>query len=244
MVLDSVKLFVVEMPKYTLTKKELHRHLLEQLQFLKASAAAYDNGFEGEAKRLATTIRVLLHDTKSSKSLLHQLGIKGALKMHNTAHPLDLRNLAPHQGLVVLRLDVPGNTAGAITFSLGGKQPPYTPGPSDSARARMTYVPRVTAPPRTTPTTTSFAKWWEEIVIKDGQGQTFSRKDLILALADKEGGAHVDPALDEQYARLTRFYSQGYQVVTGGAVLPPANSLVYASVRQIAHEVLVSIESL
>jgi hypothetical protein len=107
----------------------------------------------------------------------------------------------------------------------------------------MTYVPRVTAPPRTTPTTSSFGKWWEEVVIKDGQGQTFSRKDVVLALADKEGGAHVDPVLDEQYARLTRFHSQGYQVVTAGTILPPDNSLVAASVRQIAHEVLGSIES-
>jgi hypothetical protein len=63
--------------KISLTLAELECHLAEQLQFLQVSAAAFDAGFEGEAKRLAVVLRILLHDTKSSKSLLGQLGRKG-----------------------------------------------------------------------------------------------------------------------------------------------------------------------
>jgi hypothetical protein len=58
------------------SRKELEAHLDEQIKFLEASAAAYDKGFDGEAKRLAVTLKVLLYDTKQSHSLLSQLGLK------------------------------------------------------------------------------------------------------------------------------------------------------------------------
>jgi len=45
------------------TKAELLDYLREQITFLRNSIDSYDKGFEGEAKRLATTIRVLVHDT-------------------------------------------------------------------------------------------------------------------------------------------------------------------------------------
>jgi hypothetical protein len=47
--------------------------LQRQLKFLTASANAFDNGFRDEAIRIATAIRVLVHQTKSSTSLLKHL---------------------------------------------------------------------------------------------------------------------------------------------------------------------------
>ena len=47
--------------------------LRRQLQFLHASSAAFDAGFHDEAIRIATVIRVLIHQTKSSTSLLKHL---------------------------------------------------------------------------------------------------------------------------------------------------------------------------
>lgn len=61
------------------SKSELLEHLNEQLEFLKASALSFDNGFLGEAKRLVVTIRVLLHDAQNSKSLLGLLKMKKGL---------------------------------------------------------------------------------------------------------------------------------------------------------------------
>ncbi len=58
------------------TRAELEAHLKEQIAFLKASAQSYDKGFLGEAKRLAVTVRVLIHDTVASPSLLRQLDLK------------------------------------------------------------------------------------------------------------------------------------------------------------------------
>lgn len=48
-------------------------HLVRQLGFLWRSCAAYDQGCTEEAIRIATVIRVLLHDTRNSTSLLKHL---------------------------------------------------------------------------------------------------------------------------------------------------------------------------
>ena len=232
------------MPKYRQTQQELLDHLREQLHFLGTSAASFDRGFEGEAKRLAATVRVLVHDTKKSKSLLHLLGLKQAIRMYNTADPFDSRNLAPHQGLLIMRMEVPGGTSGSITFPLWGEGQPSTDATpdSDKPRAKMTYLARVQAPANFDDhTEVPFTAWWDETVIRDRQGNIFTRKDIILAMANKEGGAHVDPELDEAYAKLTRFHSQGWQFRADGIRQPPENSLVAASVRQIAHEVAQSV---
>jgi hypothetical protein len=70
-----------------LSTADLESHLADQLDFLKSSAQSFDNGFEGEAKRLAVAIRILLYDGGSSKSLLGQLGRK-AIDFVDTALPL------------------------------------------------------------------------------------------------------------------------------------------------------------
>ena len=61
---------MVDVPQ---SESDLRQHLVEQLGFLRRSAEAYDSGLVDEAKRLAVTIRILVHDTEKSKSLLGQL---------------------------------------------------------------------------------------------------------------------------------------------------------------------------
>jgi len=48
---------------------------LKENDFLKLSSKAYDEGFEDEAQKLATTLRILLHDTNKSKLLFSYLNI-------------------------------------------------------------------------------------------------------------------------------------------------------------------------
>ena len=231
------------MPKYRQTDEDLTNQLFDQLEFLRLSSASFDSGFEGEAKRLATTIRVLVHDTGTWPSLLQLMQRKDTLRMHNTALPIDPRNLAPHQGLVVMQVEVPEGAAASLSFNLFGGEESFTDAPPDRPRAKAIYKPRVHESGNILqPRTVSFDEWWEEIVIKDNRGATFNRKYLVLTMANKEGGAHVDPQLDEPYARLSRFHSQGWRVTTEGIRQPLDNSLVAASIRQITHELLVSIE--
>lgn len=70
--------------------QDLSRHLKEQLEFLRASSAAFDSGMEAEAKRLAVQIRLLAYDARGGRknrsvSLLTQLGVRENLPWLDTA---------------------------------------------------------------------------------------------------------------------------------------------------------------
>ena len=56
-----------------MTNPDFKAHLRRQMRFLDASSAAFDADFHDEAIRIATIIRVLVHQTKSSTSLLKHL---------------------------------------------------------------------------------------------------------------------------------------------------------------------------
>jgi hypothetical protein len=201
------------MSKYQQTKADLRRHLHEHLGFLRSSAASFDAGVLGEAKRLAATTRVLLHDTKQSKSLLGQLGVKGSLRYLDTAYDYNPKNLLGHHGLVGMQL----GPAGATYWAPLGTRKPELP---------SKFV--------------SFPDWWNKLVIVDRHRARFVRRDLVLALANMDGGAHVDPALDEAYALLTRANSIGWQAFDNKGTHALADVELY-SVRQIAHELIESI---
>ena len=84
-----------------------------------------------------------------------------------------------------------------------------------------------------------FVKWWEEnIIFKDNGGNIFTRKDLVRNVADKDGGAHVDPKLQKAYANLSRFNLTGLKLYVNRKQRNFKNSPVLPSIRQIAHEVL------
>lgn len=190
-----------------LTNEDLQEHLAEQLEFLESSASSYDSGFEGEIKRLAVSVRVLVHDTRNSTSLLKLLGQK-QVDYVDTSLPFDEKNKMSHSGLVQM--------------SLGNRQSKILPFLDGSPFSR----------------TASFDLWWNGIVFVDKNRNEFSRKDIVLSLANKEGGAHVDKKLDAKYAELRKNNSLGWvDVDTHGNETPSADQ-VPATMRQIAHEVL------
>ncbi len=193
-------------PKIPQSSSELEQHLQDHLGFLQASADAFDNGKDGEAKRLAVSVRVLCHDTGASTSLLGQLG-RLTQKFITTAIPFDPRNVSTHNGLAMV--------------AMRGRDTVYIPMLDETP-----YRRRV-----------SFAEWWGEIVFVDDRKTRLSRRDLICAVANQDGGAHVDPALDEAYARLSRHNSLGW-VIRAGAEELPIPKPERAAVRQIAHELL------
>jgi hypothetical protein len=187
---------------------DLKEHLSDSIHFLEVSSDSYDGGYENESKRLAVTIRTLVHDTPRSVSLLKQLELKQSLFL-DTSHPNLPGNVLTYSGLIAMYLPP-------------GKTPRYVP-KLDSERAAK-LIP--------------FDAWWNGIIFIDIRGQAISRRELILSHADKDGGAHVDPALDEKYGELSRQNSMGW-IVSGGSQQDSAlRAPERASVRQIAHEVL------
>jgi hypothetical protein len=198
--------------KTELSNEELQEHLEEQLEFIESSASSYDGGFEGEVKRLAVSVRVLVHDTGKSTSLLTLLNRKD-VDFVDTSIPFDETTMMTHSGLVQMSL------GGAH----GSKPLPILDGGLFSR-------------------TTSFDSWWNGIVFVDKNRNEFSRKDIVLSLANKEGGAHVDKKLDQKYADLRKNNTLSwFDVAVDGKQTPSADQ-VPATMRQIAHEILKTIK--
>ncbi len=194
------------------SQQELEDHLKEQVAFLEASADSYDRGFQGEAKRLAVTIRILVHDHGSSKALLAQLNRLQSLRFFDSAIPNTPGNLLTYSGLVI------------TAHTKAGAE--FIPMLDDNQIGPGEWVP--------------FSSWWEGTIFVDNKKRKVSRKDLVLSLANQDGGAHVDPALNETYTELSRENSVGW-TVTKGHVDHPMGPPHLASVRQIAHEALKSL---
>jgi hypothetical protein len=220
--------------------QDFRAQYLDQVEFLRASAEAYDSGREAEAKRLALGIRIMVHDTRRSKSLLNHLGLKRRMPFRDTA----LAETPPgvitvDAGLCVFRFKL--DTPGVIEF-----HPPLDDLSDDRRHP-----------------STCFDDWWLTAVLDDAAGNSFTRRDLVLSVADQDGGAHIDAQLNPAYAALTRGNSLGFgqgpggepnsaslSISFAGASRAPsddpddrglANSIALASVRQIGHELLSSL---
>lgn len=189
-----------------ISSDELQNHLNEQISFLESSAELFDAGREEEAKRLAVTIRTLVHDTNNSHSLLEQMGKKH--EFYDSSLDLDPKNILP-QGTLI-----------SLIHGLGKSR--YVPNLDNFSPEIVKMV--------------EFDSWWNKHVFVDKQCKKLSRKDLILIAANQDGGAHVDPSLDETYAHLSR---NGLDlIVSHGAGLKRLDKLERVAIRQIAHEVL------
>lgn len=204
---------------YKQTQDDLEARLKEQIKFLKNSCKSYDEGFDGEGKRLATCIRVLVHDTSKSTSLL-QLLKKKDIFFCDTATDYNPQNILPHFGLCQSRLEIKSVHSGTGSFV-----------PCLDSCLEIHGVRKI-----------KFNDWWEKIVIKDSKSNLFTRKKLVLQVSNKDGGAHVDPELDSDYAALSRFNSAGWNVINGDLKVEPfKNGPELPSIRQIAYEILLTL---
>jgi hypothetical protein len=159
------------------THAELVEHLRRQIRFLVRSADAYDQGDEAEAQRLAVVVRTLIHDTRASRSLFVQLGLVGLFEFVDTARAVQPRNMMATSGLVQVGFST-NPPSGRYVAGLGNLPP-------DRLRHR-----------------TAFSVWWNRAVTKPRNGMEYSRADMVLAVANREGGAHVDPLRDPIYEAL------------------------------------------
>jgi hypothetical protein len=80
------------------------------------------------------------------------------------------------------------------------------------------------------------------VILIDMQGNEFSRKSFVLALANEDGGAHVDPELAPGYAALVKAHSLGRMGAGPGQEMRPLLNIALATVRQVAHELLRTLE--
>jgi hypothetical protein len=161
-------------------KEKVLAMLREQMDFLRTSVRAFYEGQFAESVRIATAIRVLVHETEKCKPLLKQARTNGLdlpilehVGQHMGEHPDDeeIFNFA-----VSVRMGPGATVAPAVDLA------------------------------STHHTLSSVGPWWNRTVFSFrsqlGRQLVYSRKKVVLTLADKEGGAHVDPKEDPDYVRL------------------------------------------
>ncbi len=192
------------------TEEEFILHLEEQIGFLTRRAMEYDKGIESEAKQMTNVLRALLYDKGRTVSLLTHLNKKDIL-FYDTTNDLDPKNILGQSTLTCMEMII---GEGAMC-----KYSPYL----ESSPIKDNKVP--------------FDIWWNKKVIKDMQGNIFSRKDLVLSVVHKDGGTHIDAELNPEYNDLTRNNSLGvtYELENSSGDIP---GIELASVRQITYEVL------
>ena len=197
------------------TQVDLEKQLQDQLALLVELANLYDTGKTFAAKPIATVVRVLVHDTTKSTSLLTLLNRKG-VNFFDTNGPEEQswgggKHMGSYHGLV-----------GVATNS--------------------TYPPYLDEPPPGFSKSFPFDEYWSRVVFIDGKGNSFTRRDIILALANEDGGAHVDPGLTPKYAQLSRQNSMSLTAAGADGVFKPFEGPELAAARQIAHEMLRTLE--
>ena len=156
---------------------KFREQLKRQLGFLKRSCRLFDMGYQDEAIRIATSIRVLVHDTNQSTSLLSHLNAK-TINLFTTCPEIQ---------------ESEGGYVAITAFSMGiinmGKGGVYGYGPNlEDFRSSSAVLP--------------VDEWWNQIVWILRPDAKLSRKGIILTASNQDGGAHVDSKLDPKYETL------------------------------------------
>lgn len=210
------------------TKYELFTELKTQLQFLQDECDKFDTGCSEYSKRIALTLRILLYDTKNSKSVLQQVE---QMFCYNRPDFIDISTT--HGAL---------NGEGVTNFVRSSmciyQFDHYIDSPPILQPKPIRIKPNTSYPRR------AFKTWWEGLHITLIDAEKFlSRKDVVTLLADTDGGAHIDPKLDERLILLKRKLSNPLKIsvpMEGGTKVYTAQTdqILAANIRSIAEEVL------
>ncbi len=184
-------------------------HLTRQLGYLNRSCQSYDEGYQDEAIRMATIIRVLFHQTKNSTSLMRHLNATTINLCSTTTDPLP--KALSFVGLGMMRI---GNGKAAYFPQLGN-------GPINES------IP--------------ISMWWNQVVMILGEYH-ITRKKIVLAAANKDGGAHVDTKLTKEYEALSKEGAVGVFSYAPEGKSEPFEDAHFVSLRQMAYEVISSPE--
>ena len=187
-----------------------NEHLKRQIGFLERSCSSYDDGFHDEAIRVATVIRVLFHQTKSSTSLLKHLKA--------TTINLCSTTFEPSKQTV--------SFVGMGMMTVGGDESSYYPHLGNGPINELLPL----------------SKWWNQVVMVINKDHRITRRSIVLAAANKDGGAHVDKKLTAEYEALALDGAAGTFTYGREGKDKPIQQAHLVCLRQMAYEVLNSPE--
>lgn len=217
--------------RVTKSKERLWQELVNELHNLRIACEQWElNNFE-QSTVIAKSLRVLLHDHGTSRSLFAQLNLKSTpffatpalVKIPNVKQP----------GAVLVKYTGSGWVGpGVADNSMTARWMPqyYFAGIRDISDKSSRILPR----------RMPFIEWWTESVLWSGSDRS-SRAEIVLALCNELGGAHAAERLTLKTANLL----SNEQAINGAAVavsicgksIIATNTNYDAVVRQIAYEV-------
>jgi len=193
--------------------EKLIQALRKQISYLERSALLFDQGMQDEAPRMATSLRILMHETLRSNSLLGELRLRGKIKILSTSSQSFDKNKSNHQLTCTL-----------TGFLMKEKiEPKIVPQYENIVRAREIKAP----------------DWWDELIFGMSKTERFSRKDFVLFSANKDGGAHVDK-YPKKFQQIKNGETGIYYEVNGTRML--LTNTIECAIRQMTYEFLNSKE--
>lgn len=201
---------------------DLGEDLTIAIQNLQGSSFAYDNGFIGNSLSIATSIRTMFHQTSASESLIKQVC------------DLENRNFGMFKMVSSKRLHDPNTKlllfdGSMCHIHISDQTVRFLPNLYESPLRELTL-----------------SEWWNEPVIRDVRNGFdnpiwYSRRDLIVTHANKEGGAHFDPS-KSKLNDIGMSKAVGWQYRNAlNEISESIPNQKTASIRQIAFEVLRSL---
>lgn len=196
----------------------------EFLELIWVLCECYDKeGKEIIALSISTAIRVLVHDTNRSTSLLTHMGKKNkkflSTNISKSTDPI-------HLGLV-RKINV------GVHDGIGGEAK-YWP----ICDERYFPMPK-------SKKYLDFEEWWSTEKIFQSSESDLNRKDLVLSMANKDGGAHFDTKVQKKYDDFRYTWSGGSTLIgtKSGISRWYDNVPVYPAIRQIGYELLETLKS-
>jgi hypothetical protein len=188
---------------------------LRQHSALRLSASSFDYGHVGEAPRLASAIFILLGPpSRTHTSVVDALGWNIAMA-----------TTTPSGSLMHVEC-IPIEAVGDRPASWFIHARP---------RGREATVLNTDNP-------LLIAGWWSEVVLRKAEGD-LSRLDIVRIMRDREGGAHLDGTIASPAYKSVLLHGAGFDYhPSADAPSRPVENSIEAIVRQIAHEVLESLQ--
>ncbi|WP_256012672.1 hypothetical protein [Desertivirga xinjiangensis] len=207
-------------------QEDLKDNLKHQIESLALICFEYDRGKIKYALDIAHKLRVLLHNTPKSHALIHQLALNNIDFVHTMSHKPQFRPGTEYtDGHVDYFLPVFFIIDSKIV--LGSTFLTYHP------FLNLAYYKPI-----------DFDFWWStQVICRYPNRFEFTRKQLITILSNKAGGSHIDPSIDPQHFLIYKFTEDMLGWDNFDIDYKPTHSPFFAMVRQIAHEVFVSLQS-
>jgi hypothetical protein len=197
------------------TPEELKEALLTQLRRLHRLALQYDKGDVEVAVDLSATLHTLLNPNRPDATLKRFVGIDvKTLKFAST----------PEHGLPF-----------RLVHSLGQGHSPV----GEESELQASYEPRYDRDVFHFPTV-AFDDWYSKEAVFQLAAGPITREDLIDAVRNREGGAHLDDKIPPKYATVSRQEEFKHSISDGKKSAESDVGAQYASIRQIAFEVQLS----